>query len=229
MKKLAQSIFLASLALAGTTLHAAPFELECASRTGSDQARISKLGAGVVVRKGAHLLKVSTKGGVQSFKDEPPYDEPMDGVHYYFCDRKEGFVLVNVEDAYEFTGKLINEQTGAVTEGGTSVLFSEDRRAYLAASHGGGLDGDAWTVYAVNGETSWSGYNFISDPDKRSRYVDLGMPTWTHNGELVATATCASDQKRQWKMKLVKNHGWWDWAPRKTCPPMKDMPFKAPG
>ena len=226
MKNL-QSILFAALALAGTTLQAAPLELKCPVRDGGDQARISKLGAGVVVRKSTHLLQVSTKAGVQSFKDEPPYEEPMDGVHYNFCDRQEGFILVHVDDIYESTGKLINEQTGAVTEGGTSVLFSEDRRAYLASSHGGGLDGDAWHVYSVNGELSWSGFNFITAPDNRSRYVDLRMPAWTPTGELVATATGASDQNRQWKMKLVKN-GWWYWAPSKKCPPMKDMPFKPP-
>jgi len=226
MKNL-QSILFALLALAGTTLQAAPLELQCPGGTEDDQARISKLAAGVVVRKGAHLLKVSTKAGVQPFKDEPPFDEPMDGVRYYFCDRQEGFILVRVDDIYEATGKLVNEQTGAVTEGGTSVLFSEDRRAYLASSHGGGLDGDAWRVHAVNGELSWSGFNFLSDDDEKHGHVDLSMPTWTPTGELAATATCASDRSRKWKIKLVKN-GWWYWAPRKKCPPIKDMPFKPP-
>lgn len=222
MKKLPHSLLLASLALASTALQAAPLELKCpSSEREKEQARINKLASGVVARKGVHVLKVSTKAGVQTFKDKPPYDEPMDGVHYYFCDRKEGFILINVEDGGEFTGKLINEQTGAVTEGGVSVSFSEDRRAYLANEYGGGLDGDEWKIYAVNGEVSWYGYNFISAPDKSYRYVDLGMPTWMPNGELVATATCASDENRQWKMKLVKNNGQWDWAPRKKCPVSK--------
>ncbi|KQV58069.1 hypothetical protein ASE26_24250 [Duganella sp. Root198D2] len=183
--------------------------------------RINRLASGVVARKGAHLLKVTTKAGVQTFKDKPPYDEPLDGVHHYFCDRKEGFILIKVEDGGEFTGKLIDEQTGTVMKGGESVLFSEDRRAYLASEHGDGLDGDVWTIYAVNGQVSWTGYNFISAPDQSYRYVDLGMPAWMPNGELVASATCASDENRKWKMKLVKNNGQWDWAPRKKCPASK--------
>ncbi len=229
MKKLPQITVLVSLALASTMLQAAPLELNCrSSDTEKEPVRIKKLAAGVVARKAAHVLQVSTKAGVQSFKDEPPYDEPTDGVQYNFCDRLEGFVLVNVQDGTEFSGKLVNEQTGAVTEGGAKVSFSEDRRAYLATDYAGGLDGDIWKIFAVSGKQSWSGYNFITAGEQRYRYVDLGTPTWMPNGELVATATCSSDRNRKWTMKLVKNYGQWDWAPRKKCPPHKEMPFKAP-
>ncbi|MGW8393157.1 hypothetical protein [Pseudoduganella sp. HUAS MS19] len=142
----------------------------------------------------------------------------MEGAHYQFCDRKEGYILVNVEDGGDFAGKLINEHTGAVTEGGVSVYFSEDRRAYLATGRSGGLDGDVWKIFAANGKQFWSGYNFISGPGQDYRYVDLDTPTWMPNGELVANATCGTDESRKWKMKLVKNNEQWDWAPRKKCP-----------
>jgi len=222
MKKTSQSILFVSLALSNTMLHAAPLELNCPSfDTEKEQMRIRKLASGVVVRKGAHLLKVSTRTGVQSFKDEPPYDEPFDGVHHSFCDRKEGFILVNVNDGLLFSGKLINEQTGAVTEGGESVLFSEDRRAYLASEQPDGMDGSVWKVYAVNGKLSWSGYNFMPDKDPNYRYADLDTPSWMPHGELVANATCSLDQNRKWKVKLVKNKDEWDWAPRKKCPTSK--------
>ncbi len=219
MKKLS---LLASLALASSMLHAAPLELKCwSSDTEKEQVRINKLAPGVVARKGAHLLKVTTKAGVQSFKDQRPYDEPMDGVHYTFCDRKEGFILVTVNDGLLFTGKLINEQTGVVTEGGESLNFSDDRRAYLATEQPDGMDGGVWKVYAVNGKLSWSGYNFIPDRDPNYRYADLDTPSWMPNGELVANATCSTDPERKWKVKLVRNNEQWDWAPRKKCPAQK--------
>lgn len=220
MKKLSRPILLALLALAGPVLHAAPLEMNCPSfDPKKEQAHIRKLAPGVVARRGAHLLNVTTAAGVRSFKDQPPFDEPLDGVHHKFCDRKEGFILVKVSDGGLFTGKLINEQTGAVTEGGESVYFSEDRRAYLATEQPDGMDGSVWKVYAVNGKLSWSGYNYIPDSDPNYRYTDLDTPTWMPNGELVASAACSSDPERKWKVKLVKNNGQSDWAPRKKCPP----------
>lgn len=219
MNKLPYALLLASLALASSVLQAAPLELNCPSYDPpKEQARIRKQAPGVVARRGAHLLNVTTTTGVRSFKDQPPYDEPLDGVRYSFCDRKEGFILVNVQDGGLFTGKLINEQTGALTEGGESVHFSEDRRAYLASEQPDGMDGSVWKVYAVNGRLSWSGYNYIPDSDPNYRYADLDTPTWMPNGELVANASCSSDPERKWKVKLVKNKEQWDWAPRKKCP-----------
>lgn len=222
MKIPSQSILLVFLALSSTMLQAAPLELSCSSSdTDKEQSRIRKLAPGVVVRKGAHLLKVTTAAGVQSFKDQPPYDEPLDGLHHYFCDRKEGFILVKVEDGGLFTGKLVNEQTGAVIDGGESVYFSEDRRAYLASAQPDGMDGSEWKVYAANGKLSWSGYNFIRASDPNERYADLDTPTWMPNGELLANAACSADPDRKWKVKLVKNKDQWDWAPRKKCPASK--------
>jgi len=223
MNKLSQPTLFAALALASTVLHAAPLELTCdAYDPPKEQARIRKLAPGVVARRGAHLLNVTTATGVRSFKDQPPYDEPLDGVRYSFCDRKEGFILVNMMDSYLFTGKVINEQTGAVTDGGESVYFSEDRRAYLVSEQPDGMDGSVWKVYSVNGKLSWSGYNYIPDSDPNYRYTDLDTPTWMPSGELLANATCSSDLERKWKVKLVRNNGQWDWAPRKKCPPRKD-------
>lgn len=217
-----KALLFASLALASTMLQAAPLELTCASADkDKEQTQIRKLAPGLVARKGAHLLKVTTKAGVQSFKDQPPYDEALAGVHHYFCDRKEGFILLSVQDSDLFTGKLINEQTGAVTEGGESVLFSEDRRAYLTSEQPDGLDGNLWKVYAVNGKLSWSGYSYIPDKNPDYSYAQLDTPTWMPNGELVANATCSLDLNRKWKVKLVKNNDQWDWAPRKKCPTSK--------
>jgi hypothetical protein len=81
MKKLSQTIVSVSLVLASTVLQAAPLELNCPSYDPpKEQVRIRKLAPGVVARRGAHLLNVTTTTGVRSFKDQPPYDEPLDGV-----------------------------------------------------------------------------------------------------------------------------------------------------
>ncbi len=126
--------------------------------------------------------------------------------------------MLNVEDGMSFTGKLINERTGAVTDAGRSVLFSEDRRAYLISEYSNGMDGNEWKVYSVKGDLSWYGYDSTRSDEQGQSGATLRDPVWMPNGELVATAACFTDQARKWKVKLVRQDIVWDWAPRKKCP-----------
>ena len=89
--------------------------------------RIAGRAQGVVRRESKHVLSVRTVGGVLRFTDKPPHDEPLSGTHYHFCDRRDGFILLQVEDESDFTGVLIDEATGRKTEGGEQVLFSNDQ------------------------------------------------------------------------------------------------------
>jgi len=212
-------VIICGLLLAASS-HAASLELSCpSSDTEKEQVRIRSKAPGLVMRKGAHQLQVRTQAGIQTYKDKAPYDEGFDGETYAFCDRKEGFILLLHNDGVLFTGTLINEATGAVAIGGQSVLFSEDRRAYLASEQPDGSDGNTWNIYAVNGKLSWSGYEFIETARNSGQmYAYLDTPTWSASGELSANATCVTDEASKWKVKLVKKNESWDWAPRKQCP-----------
>ncbi len=171
----------------------------------------------MVARKGKHVLQVTTKAGVLTYKDKPPYDDPMDGVHYTFCDRKEGYILVQHNET-SLSGKLINEATGVVTNGGQSVIFSDDRRAYFADEQQDGRDGSDWTIYTADGKKSWSGVSVLESGKPAAMYAFLEAPTWLPSGELAATAYCINEESRKWQVKLVKKNNTWDWTPRKQCP-----------
>jgi len=179
--------------------------------------RIAGRAQGVVRRESRHVLSVRTAQGVLRFTDKPPHDEPLSGVHYHFCDRRDGVVLVTVEDEGDFTGVLVDEASGRKTAAGAEVLFSNDRRAYFAASGADGLDGMVWTIHAIDGTTSWSGYSFI---EKRKGEADatLDTPAWTDTGEFTAMAQCLANDKLRWKVKLTKANGKWQWLPNRTCP-----------
>lgn len=179
--------------------------------------RIAASAQGVVRRESGHVLSVRTAQGVLRFTDKPPHDEPLSGVHYHFCDRRDGFMLVIVADETDFTGVLVDEATGRKTDAGPEVLFSNDRRAYFAETVPAGLDGQVWTIRAVDGTTSWKGYSFI-ETTKGTFDILLDTPAWTDTGAFTAMAQCASDDKLRWKVQLTKVGGQWQWLPKRTCP-----------
>jgi hypothetical protein len=215
---------LSFLALLATQAYAHPLKLECqnANEVQAESARLRSLSGDMVRRRSKHQLTVITRAGSRQFTDQPPHDEPLSGVHYHFCARKDGWVLLTKDNQGVFTGVLVNETTGQVAPAGETVLFSEDRRAYLATEQPDGLDGNVWSVYSVDGRKSWSGYSFISR-DAAQGTIDstLSDPAWTPTGELTATATCLEDLAVQWQVKLVKKAGAWDWQPRKRCGPAR--------
>lgn len=185
-----------------------------------EQKHIQQFAKGVVARKSKRELQVSVNGNIIRFIDKPPYDEP-EGTHYRFCDRKDGFILIAVDNGDLFSGNLINEATGQVTAGGERVVFSADKRAYFTSEQPDGLDGNVWSIYRIDGRRSWSGFSFIprnGNPDYKS--ADLFNLKWQTNGELSAEANCAGqiDMNMKWKVKLVKIDGKWDWSPKRKCP-----------
>ena len=195
-------------------------KLECADprNKGVEANLIRSLASGVAIRKSSHQLQIKTDIRVMSFLDEPPYDEPIGGKHYYFCDRKSGFILLTTLDSTDFTGTLINEKTGAVSPGGETIIFSIDNRAYFLSEHSSGMDGDKWKIYSMSGKLSWEGYNFIPREDNQSfMYAYLNDPTWSPSGEFTATAQCTKLLDKTWRVTLKKIKGAWDWSPKRKC------------
>ena len=184
---------------------------------GEEKARIAKVGQSVVSRPSRHELRVLVNGKTLKFIDKAPYGEDMDGTRYEFCDRQDGYILLQFFDDMVFTGKLIDEASGAVTPGGEDVILSPDRRAYFASEQPDGLDGNVWKIYAINGKQSWSGYSFITEPGNADMAMAyLSAPAWDDKGRFSATAQCANSRKT-WKTTLTKNAGAWDWSPIVKC------------
>ena len=121
---------------------------------GDEKARGATRGKGVVSRHSRHELRVLVNGKTLTFIDKAPYGEDMDGSRVEFCDRQDGYILLQVFEDMESTGKLIDEASGAVTPGGEEVILSPDRRAYFASEQPDGLDGMVWKIYAINGKQS---------------------------------------------------------------------------
>lgn len=210
----------AALACASLACEAKPTSLTC-PEINDDLTIIKKLAPDAVIRLSNHKLRVTTKNGTTTFTDSPPYDEPLSGVHYHLCDHQNGFILVGMEDETRSTGKLINEQTGAVTNAGFHVLISNDGRAYFSAVQPDGLDGEEWNIYTISGQLSWNGYSFIPQKNDPHRfYATLDHPSWLDSGEFTATASCASNYSIKWTVKLIKINEEWSWHPLKKCPPL---------
>jgi hypothetical protein len=203
----------------GAVCHADSLVLECSGSVDAsiESKLISRLAEDVVQRKSVHELVVRTSAGTRTFVDKPPHDEPLSGLHYYFCDRNGGYILLRVEDETLASGRMIDEATGKVIPGGESVNFSPDGRAYLTWEQPDGLDGSLLKVYSKNGALSWSGFSFIPEANNRDRiYASLENPSWGVGGKLYADATCAGAQKK-WRVTLTKTYSTWDWSPQKKC------------
>jgi hypothetical protein len=200
----------------GATLH-----LTCNSLLSpQDEAKlIARLAPRQVKREKTHVLSVRTADGTLRFTDKAPYGEELSGVKYTFCDRKEGFTLLTLSDEDLFTGVLVNEASGKIGKAGEYVLLSPDRHAYLASEQPDGLDAKRWTIYAVDGKPSWSGYDYIpADNDEHMMTATLVEPAWTGTGELTASAACLANDAIRWNVKLTKIGAKWQWLPKRRCP-----------
>jgi len=218
VRRLASALLVLGLAGGLHPAHGANLHFSCGyegNGTADEAKRIAGRAQGVVWREGKRVLSVRTAQGVLRFKDKPPYDEPMGGTVHHFCDRGDGYTLVTVEEEGGITGVLVEEASGRKTQAGAEVLLSNDRRAYFAASGEDGLDGMIWRIHAIDGTTSWSGYNIV---DLHKGDTTLDAPAWTEKGEFTAMAQCVTNEKLRWKVKLTKVNGKWQWLPKRTCP-----------
>ncbi|MFP5394369.1 MAG: hypothetical protein ACLGI6_22990 [Gammaproteobacteria bacterium] len=206
------------------SVHAAPSTpLQLSCENASDEAekkRIAASAADVVRRISATRLVIKAGGKTLALVDKgDPQRFDGEGDFYRYCERKDGFILIRHVDGHLDSGKLINEATGDIVPGGARVLFSQDRRAYLAIFEKDGSEGSHWRVYAADGRLSWDGYDYLHPPGNLGWVLAyMVQPSWDERGRLSAEARCESDPKRAWKVTLVKVGATWDWRPAPKCP-----------
>jgi hypothetical protein len=172
-------------------------------------------------RLSRHQLEIGWTGGKAIFKDKPPYNEPLDGLRWAYCGYSSPLKLhlIGKGEGDLFTGILLDDQTGVRLPGGTEVLFSPDRRYYLAYEQQDGLDGDNLTLYKRDGSVVWGGYNGVLSRDGRSVVVnseDMRDMRWDSQNRpqatvrldggrtLVVTLTQTSNGKREWLPHVQK-------------------------
>lgn len=163
---------------------------------------------GLASRPSEHVLQLHVAGKTLSFRDQP--GDGLDNIAYFFCASHDGYTLIQWNDSNWFTGQLIDERTGNILPGGSSVLFSPDRRAYFAEHQEDGMEGQVWTIYWADGRRAWQDDNYFPLDAHRhpDAYVQLEDPAWTANGELTAKSSGAAPGPLA---KLIKVNGKWSW------------------
>lgn len=182
-----------------------------------------------VKRTSTHALQVKTKNGLKRFTDVAPFVENVlpkgvlsqAGDYYNYCGRFDHYHLI----ASNFRVFMLDAETGKMLPASAFVLFSPDRRAYLAATGipGTSDDSNQWAVYDTNGKLVYEGLDSTPVNDKRNAV--LTYPLWTASGELTADARCPkvnSTDPTEWKhstvVKLIKSAaGHWSWQPKPHC------------
>lgn len=179
------------------------------------EARLIAQKGGTAVKRVKKQLTI-TAGGRSIVMTDQPSDDDMDGTYYYFCDRKEGYILVTVFDGADFSGSLINEATGKVQPGGVPVVFTEDRKSYLATTHSSGSDSENWTLYGEKG-IIWQGANGFHSKNGEEILANFTRPAFDAQGKLSARAECYSDPGQNWPVMLEQKGKKWAWTPFKKC------------
>jgi hypothetical protein len=156
-----------------------------------------------VKRVGKHQIDVAWSSGKRTFRDKPPYDDPLAGVWWAYCGYNPVLKMHLLYKAAgdNFTGMLMDDVTGKLLPGGEKVLFSPDRKQFLAYEQPDGQDGQTLKLYDHSGNLVWQGYNGILSPDRKTVVAEFTDISW-HGSRLVATASFSEKKKISFTLVL---------------------------
>ena len=162
-------------------------------------------------RPSRRKLQINWAHGFQVFEEKAPYDEGLDGVWYAYCGYSPdlGLHLMMKQDGDLFTGVMMEESTGKLLPGGENVLFSPDRKHYIALEQQNGRDGNTVKLYDSRGILLWnngdhlddiSSLRLADDPDirwdKKNRILAEAV---TQNGKAFTVQLfTTADRQRKW-------------------------------
>lgn len=169
-------------------------------------------------RVGKHTLLVHWAGGVHTFKDKPPYDEPLDGVQWTYCgySPKLNMHLIKKNDEVVFLGVLVDESSGAILPGGDEVVFSPDMKSYIAYEMQDGAALPMIKLYNRSGNLLWSGYHGLMSQQEGIALAEFDEVHWDSSGKLIAeyretgkgkvimALTKGSDARWRWVSQIPK-------------------------
>jgi len=183
-------------------------------RSADENSRIRQAPHGAA-RRGKHTLLVHWAGGVQTFTDKPPYDEPLDGVAWTYCGYSPttGFHLIGYRNIDKFTGKLVNEKTGELIPGGHAVAFSPNLEQYIAYEQPDGQDGETMYLFSRKGVLLWKGFSGLLSRDRKAVLADFDDVHWDLSGKLTAEFRDPNGKKQTLKLVDEKD-GHLEWQPQ---------------
>lgn len=217
-----QLVFCSLLITAVASAQDAPLVLRCEHPNGRDTQQIKQAPSGQVQRIAPHKLQLRWAGGVKTWQDKPPYDDPLDdGEVFLYCGTHQpsGLHLIASSGGGLFSGVLFDAQTGKTLPAGLQVTLSPDTSRYFASEQPSGLDGEQWHVYSRSGQKLWSGYSFLSNAQGQM-IATLEAPRWVSNKVLTAQLSCISPaaQSKTQQIFLQEQGKSWTWQPKIQCP-----------
>jgi hypothetical protein len=175
-----------------------------------------------VRRASKHVLEITLENGVKRFEDKPPHDEgEIGGLHWRYCgyDADTKAHLIEMTDENSYSGDLLLGDTGKLLRAGHTVLFSPNRKEFLAIKQEAGVDGENWSVYDTSGKTLWHGYAGTTSKAEGSEMVvsTYKHPRWNKQGELTARYVCASSKTSGAVTLARQPSGGWSWRGHGKC------------
>jgi hypothetical protein len=216
-------------ALSATAQTTGELALTCANPT-TEPTRLDRLVEPATVEESArlqyaahgtrrlttHELQVVWANGQRLFKDEPPFDEPMAGIFWVYCGYSSPLKLhlVGKNDAnnsFIVTGDLVDDNNGSVLPGGEAILFSPNRKLYLAYEQPYGQDGETLKLYSREGHLLWQGYNGFLSPDGKIVLGEFEHLHWDSRSRLVAEIKPVGKQ-RMTVILVHRGSTKWEWT-----------------
>lgn len=166
-------------------------------------------------RIGKHTLQINWAHGVRQLVDKGCDGEGIGGQCWEYCSYDATLHLHHIghEDEDLFTGALLDDKTGQLLPGGTSVSFSPDKERYLSVSQEDGKELSDWKVYARNGTLLWAGDSGLVGKSDEI-LAEFEGAKWSSSGELLTDYVDSKSNKIVLKLSR-KADGKWEWVQQK--------------
>lgn len=165
------------------------------------------------MRIGKHALAIGWLHGKHIFRDSPPFDEPLDGIAWYYCGYSPQLKmhLIGEDDIDVFTGVLLNDANGSILPAGKIVEFSPDGRRYFAYEQPDGQDGPTLKLYKSDGKLLWKGFDGLTSKNQKWVNADFETVEWTRDDRLLAEYTVSGVRHKL--ILSLSSDGNWHWKP----------------
>lgn len=166
-------------------------------------------------RIGKHTLQINWAHGVRQLVDKGCGGEGIGGQCWVYCSYDATLHLHHIshEDEDLFTGALLDDETGQLLPGGTSVSFSPDRKMYFSVSQWNGKELSDWKVYARSGTLLWAGDSGLVGTNDEI-LAEFEGAKWSSSGELLTNYMDPRNKKIVLKLTR-KADGKWEWVQQK--------------
>ncbi len=166
-------------------------------------------------RIGKHTLQINWAHGVRQLIDKGCDGEGIGGQCWEYCGYDATLHLHHIghEDDDLFTGALLDDKTGQLLPGGTSVSFSPNREMYLSVSQENGKELSDWKVFARNGTLLWAGDSGLVGKSD-DILAEFEGARWSSPGELLTDYMDSRNNKIVLKLTR-KADGKWEWVQQK--------------